>query len=74
MRPVDILTFGFLAFLFIITIIFKRQIPNAYLILSIYAVLIIALSLLIYFKKKYDGKILEIIYDIIFPVIVVLLI
>ena len=74
MRPVDILTFGFLAFLFIITIIFKRQIPNAYLILSIYAVLIIALSLLIYFKKKYDGKILEMIYDIIFPVIAVLLI
>ncbi len=74
MRPVDILTFGFLAFLFIIIIIFKRQIPNAYLILSIYAVLIIALSLLIYFKKKYDGKILEMIYDIIFPVIAVLLI
>ncbi|MBI4680668.1 MAG: phosphatase PAP2 family protein [Nitrospirae bacterium] len=74
MRPVDILTFGFLAFLFIITIIFKRQIPNVYLILSIYAVLITALSLLIYFKKKYDGKILEMIYDIIFPVIAVLLI
>ncbi len=74
MRPVDILTFGFLAFLFIITIIFKKQIPNAYLILSIYAVLITALSLLIYFKKKYDGKILEMIYDIIFPVIAVLLI
>lgn len=74
MRPVDILTFGFLTFLFIITVIFKKQVPNAYLILSIYVVLITALFLLIFFKKRHNGKILEMIYDIIFPVIVVVLI
>ena len=74
MRPVDYLTFGFLTFLFIITVIFIKQIPNAYLILSIYSVLIAALSLLIFFKKRNDGKILEIIYDLVFPVIAVILI
>ncbi|MDP3298176.1 MAG: phosphatase PAP2 family protein [Thermodesulfovibrionia bacterium] len=71
MRPVDILTFGFLAFLFIITIIFKKQIPNAYLFLTVYLSLATALSLLIHFKKRRDGKILEMIYDFIFPTIVV---
>ncbi len=74
MRPVDKITFGFLAFLFIITAIFYKQIPNVHLLLTIYISLITALSLLIHFKKRYASKILEMIYDIIFPFIVVVLI
>ena len=72
MRPVDKITFGFLAFLFIITAFFYKQIPSAYLLLTVYLSLATALSLLIHFKKRHDGKILEMIYDIIFPTIVVL--
>jgi membrane-associated phospholipid phosphatase len=74
MRPVDILTFGFLIFLFVITVIFINQIPHAYLILFIYTFLIGLLFLLIYLKGRRDGRLLRIIYDIIFPVIAVLLI
>lgn len=71
MRPVDVLTFGFLTFLFIITAIFCKQIPNASLFLTVYLSLATAFSLLIHFKKRHDGKILEMIYDFIFPTIVV---
>lgn len=74
MRPVDILIFGFLTFLFIITVTFIKQIPHAHIILLIYTVLIGALYLLIYFKARRDGRFLRILYDLIFPVIVVLLI
>lgn len=71
MRPVDVLTFGFLTFLFITTAIFSGRIPNAYLFLTVYLSLATAFSLLIHFKKRHDGKILEMIYDFIFPTIVV---
>ncbi len=74
LRPVDALTFAFLLFLTTLTIIFIEEIPKAFLILSIYIALMIALSSLIYFKTKYDRKALSIIYDLIFPVIVVFLI
>lgn len=73
-RPVDIITFGFLIFLLITTIIHFRQIPNASSIILIYSGLISVLSLLIYFKEKYNGKPLRILYDLIFPIIAVLLI
>jgi membrane-associated phospholipid phosphatase len=74
MRPVDVLTVGFLIFLFVITVVFMNQIPHAYLILFIYTFLIGLLFLLIYLKGRRDGRFLRIIYDIIFPVIAVLLI
>ncbi|MBI5051070.1 MAG: phosphatase PAP2 family protein [Nitrospirae bacterium] len=73
-RQVDILTFGFLAFLLTITVIFMKRIPNAYLIIILYIILITVLSLLIYFKSKHNNKILRITYDIVFPVITVFLI
>ncbi len=73
-RPADALIFGFLIFLFVITTIFLNQIPGAYVILLIYAALITILSLLIYFKNRYNSKILEITYDLVFPVIAVLLV
>ncbi|MBI4698968.1 MAG: phosphatase PAP2 family protein [Nitrospirae bacterium] len=74
MRPVDILTFGFVTFLFIITLFFIRQIPHANLILFIYAFLISTLSVLIYLTVRYDGKFLRFLYDIVYPVISVLLV
>ncbi len=74
MRPVDVLTFGFLTFLFITTAIFSRQVPNAHLILSLYASLAAALFLLIYSRKKLKSKTLDIIYALIFPIIALVLI
>lgn len=73
-RPVDILTLSYLIFLFVITTIFIRQIPQAYIILSIYTFLTAALFLLIYFRRKYNRRFLKILDDLIFPVIVVFLI
>lgn len=74
MGPVDILTFGFLTFLFIITTIFIKQIPDAYLILFVYAVLMAVLSLLIFFRGRRNSKILEVTYDLVFPIMIVFLI
>jgi len=73
-RHVDILTFIFLAFLLFITTIFIKQIPDAYPILFIYTALTASLFLLIYFRGRHNNKILEIIDDIIYPVITILLI
>ncbi len=73
-RQVDLLTFGFLAFLFAVTVFFIKQIPNAVFILLMYAVLSGSLSLLIYLRAKNNNRIIRIMYDIIFPVITVFLI
>jgi membrane-associated phospholipid phosphatase len=74
MRPTDTITSGFLALLFTISLIFNKRIPEAHIILSIYIFLFIALFSLILLKKRQNGKIIETIYDIVFPVIAVLLI
>ncbi len=74
MRPVDVLTFGFLTFLFIITTAFLKQISHAYIILCIYFFLIGVLFLLIFLTRNHDGRILWILYDIVYPVMSVLLI
>lgn len=72
--PVDILTFGFLAFLFAVTAFFMKQIPNAVFILVMYAVLSAVLLLLIYLRAKNNNRIIRLAYDIVFPVITVFLI
>ncbi|MBI5026753.1 MAG: phosphatase PAP2 family protein [Nitrospirae bacterium] len=74
LRPVDLLTFCFLFFLTALTIIFFSRIPRPTLLIFIYVSLIAALFSLIYFKNKHNGKVLKTIYDIIFPVIAVMLI
>lgn len=74
MKPVDTLTLGFLAFLFSLTLIFHHRIPHAYLLLITYLALTISLLSLIFLKKRKDGKILGIIYEIMFPVIAVIMI
>jgi membrane-associated phospholipid phosphatase len=74
MRPVDTLTLGFLTFLFSVTLIFQHRIPHALILLITYLALVLSLLSLIFFKKRNDGKILEMTYDIIFPIIVVIMI
>ncbi len=74
MRPVDILTFVFLAFLLTITAVFSKQIPDINRILSIYLFLSTALIILMFLKKRYDGKILAFIYNLVYPYLAVVLI
>lgn len=73
-RHADILILVFLVFLFFITIIFIKQIPNAYPILFIYAALLTSLLILIYLRSRLNNKVLEIVDDIIYPVVTILLI
>jgi len=73
-RAVDLLTFSFLSFLLVITLVYINQIPRAYLLITIYTVLMTALFLLVYLRSKDNGIFLRIMNDLIFPVIVVLLI
>ncbi len=73
-RAVDLLTFGFLLFLLIITLIHIDQIRGAYLLISIYSLLMVTLSVLVYLRRRNNGPLSVVINDIIFPVIVVLLI
>jgi membrane-associated phospholipid phosphatase len=74
MRAVDIITFSFLSFLVILTVIYIKQIPNASIILSLYLALIGVLSALIYLRKKYNTTTIRITYDLIYPVIAILLV
>ncbi len=74
MKPVDTLTLGFLTFLMAITLVFHYRIPHASILLITYLSLMIILLSLIFFKKRNDGKALGIMYDLIFPVITVLMI
>jgi membrane-associated phospholipid phosphatase len=73
-RAVDLLTFCFLLFLLIITTLHIDQIPRAYLLISIYSILMISLSLLVYLKRRNNGPLFKVVNDIVFPVIVVFLI
>ncbi|GBE06780.1 MAG TPA: phosphatase PAP2 family protein [Nitrospirae bacterium] len=74
MRPVDILTFGFILLLSAVTIIFIRQIPDAHIILSVYTALAVTLVILILLKKRYNGKALTFTYHLVYPYLAVVLI
>jgi len=73
-RPVDLLTFSFLLFLLIVTIVHIDQIPRASLLISIYSILMLGLSFLVYFRKRNNSAFLGLIYDIVFPVVAVILV
>ncbi|MEW6410674.1 MAG: phosphatase PAP2 family protein [Nitrospirota bacterium] len=73
-KPVDILTLIFLSFLMTTTVIFAENIPGWRLLMFIYLMLSIILISLIYFRGRNPALTFEIIHDILFPVIVVLLI
>ncbi len=74
MRPVDTLIFGFISALTAVTIIFMRQIPDAYSILSVYVFLSAGLVFLIFISKKHKGSILTFIHNVAYPYLVIVLI
>lgn len=69
-RPADIITIIFISLLLVITIGFNSKIPNRLLLTPIYSALLIAQFILIKVKDK--TRLLRIMYDLIFPVISVL--
>lgn len=70
LRPADVLTIIFVSILLIITIAFNSAIPNKFLLIPIYSALLIAQFILVKVKDK--TRLLRIMYDLIFPVISVL--
>lgn len=71
-RPADIITIIFLLFLTVLTLLFFRKVPNALLLIGLYSILIISQVSIIRFKDR--GRFMGLFYDIIFPVICVLVI
>ncbi len=71
-RPADTITVVFLLFLTALTFIFYQAVPKAFFLISLYSSLIFAQVILIMYKNK--GRFMQFFYDLIFPVICVLLI
>jgi len=71
LRPSDAVTVIFVSLLLIITIGFNSVIPDRFLLISLYFTLLVAQFILIKVKDK--NKLLRITYDLIFPVIGVLI-
>ncbi|TAL24182.1 MAG: phosphatase PAP2 family protein [Nitrospirae bacterium] len=71
-RPADTLTVVFVGILLLLTIAFNSAIPNRLLLISIYSSLLITQFILI--KAKDKNRFLRFTYDLIFPVITVLII
>lgn len=71
-RPADTITVVFLLFLTALTFIFYRAVPKALFLMSLYSSLIFAQVILIKYKNK--GRFMHFFYNLIFPVICVLLI
>ena len=72
LRPADILNLCFLFFLTIVTAIFFSKIARPMLLITLYAGLFFLQILLI--RAKDRGRLLRLIYDLIFPVVCILLI
>src|SRR4030042_3616005 len=71
-RPSEILTIVFLLFLFVLTVVFYSSLPEAQFLLGLYSVLIITQIIIIRFKN--NSRFMVLFYDIIFPVICVMVI
>lgn len=69
-RPADALNFTFLVFLTIVTVLFHKKINSASLLISLYLVLILIQTVLIYVKDR--GGFSRFTYDLIFPTISIL--
>lgn len=70
LRPADAVTIIFVSLLLIITIGFNSAIPNRFLLIPIYSALLVAQFILVKVKDK--TRLLRIMYDLVFPVITVL--
>jgi membrane-associated phospholipid phosphatase len=71
-RPADTVTILFLAFLTTITIFFYQAVPKALILVFLYLSLIAVQLFLIRIEEK--GKLIGVIYDLVFPTICVLII
>ncbi len=71
-RPADAVTIIFLLFLSALTLIFYQHIPKAPFLISLYSIFFIAQIILIRFKN--NGRFMGLFYDLIFPILCVLVI
>ena len=71
-RPADAVTITFLLFLILLTMIFYKYIPEATFLISLYSVFIIAQIIIIRFKDS--SRFMGFFYDLIFPVLCVMVI
>jgi membrane-associated phospholipid phosphatase len=71
-RPAEIITFVFLLFLFVLTVIFYSSLPEAKFLLGLYSVLVVTQIIIIRFKN--NSRLMGLFYDIIFPVFCVMVI
>ncbi len=71
-RPADAVTIIFLLFLSVLTLIFYQHIPKAPFLISLYSIFFIAQIILIRFKN--NGRFTGLFYDLIFPILCVLVI
>lgn len=71
-RPADAVTIIFLLFLSVLTLVFYQDMPKAPFLMSLYSILIIVQVVIIRFKN--NGRFIRLFYDLIFPIICVLMI
>ncbi len=71
-RPADAVTIIFLLFLILLTMIFYKYIPRATFLISLYSVFIVSQIIIIRFKD--NSRFMGIFYDLIFPVLCVLVV
>jgi len=71
-RPADAVTITFLLFLILLTMIFYKYIPDTLFLISLYSVFIIAQIIIIRFKNS--SRFMVFFYDLIFPVLCVMVI
>lgn len=72
LRPADTITILFLSFLSILTVVFHKNVPKASFLITLYSVLITSQVILIRFKHR--SKFMGLLYDLIFPIICVIVI
>jgi len=71
-RPADVITIGFLLFLLTLALMFYHDIPKAQFLISLYSILIIAQVIIARFKNR--GRLMGLLYDLLFPITCVLVI
>jgi membrane-associated phospholipid phosphatase len=72
LRLADAVTILFLSFLSVLTVIFYEDVPKAPFLITLYSILIISQVIIIRFKDR--GRFMGLFYDLIFPIICVIVI
>ncbi len=71
-RPADVITIIFLLFLLTLALMFYHDIPKAQFLISLYSILIIAQVIIARFKNR--GRLMGLLYDLLFPITCILVI